>query len=460
MRKSYEQSVSEESPKNQDVFEVKLWGFTVHRKKEETRRSIIKMLMVPAVRNYQDDLTASKWTPYGQLMKSVLEDSPNYQDIKDGLININNKIQEVFISEKAKLLSGAQTTSYVEDIDFQLTRDNNPSELLRNLEIYIKENGRIANIEYAGTGTQNAIIIGILELALKNRSSGFKIFVIEEPEVFIHPHGIRYLGSLIKNIPSDDNTQVLISTHSLSLVANFEPKEIIRVNKENGRTIIKQNSSISTTHFKRFIHQDNAEIFFSDRILFVEGSTEKQLFCNLDKVTKIDNNNPDSENCNFDRINLGIIKLDSVDAIVRYIKIAKSFDIDYLALVDKDFLNHFSCKTLCSEIGLTYQTTNIPQLIADLKSKNIIVNSRGEIEDIFTDQEIANISGENIAKINSFKLSHPNKTSKAFEKIFKAGKPEYAIKIADYYFQNNGIISPLDDIIRKIYKNDIGNISI
>lgn len=466
LRKNYEYAPpddsDEESESNQDAFEIKLWGFNVFRKKEDVRKSVIKMLVVPAIRDYQDELSASKWTAYGQLMKEVLENSPHYSDIKTDLSNLNTKIQQVFETEKTKLLEGARIVSYVDDIGFQLTKDNSPSELLRNLEIFITEGAKKFNIEYVGTGTQSAIIIGILELALKNKNSKIKLFCIEEPEAFIHPHGIRYLGSLIKNISKDQNTQVLISTHSLSLTANFEPNEIIRVDKVGGKTVIKQNISISNTHFRRFVHQDNAEIFFSDRVLFVEGSTEKHLFGNLDKLTKLNPANPDSINCNFDRINLGVIKLDSVDSILNYVKIAEAFDIPYSAIVDRDFIDDPSkqnkCKELCTEVGVSYQVSDKAKLISDLKSKNIVVNSKGEIEDIFSDQEIANITGRQIADIQAIKSRH-TKTSKAFKEFFGVGKAEYAIVISDYYSQNTQP-HPFEDIVRKMYNNDIANLNI
>lgn len=467
LRKNYEytpiDTEEEEVEGAQDTFEIKLWGFNVFRKKEDIRKLLVKMLLVPAIRDHKDELTASKWTAYGQLMKEVLENSPHYESIKTDLVNLNTKIQQVFETEKSKLLEGARIVAYVDDINFQLTKDNSPSELLRNLEVFIKEGSKNFNIEYVGTGTQSAIIIGILELALKNKSSKNKLFCIEEPEAFIHPHGIRYLGSLVKNITKEQNTQVLISTHSLSLTANFEPVEIIRVDKIDGKTVIKQNTSLSSTHFKRFIHQDNAEIFFSDRVLFIEGPTEKHLFGNLDKITKLEPTNPNSINCNFDRLNLGIIRLDSVDAIINYIIIANAFDIPYAAILDKDFITDPSkqnkCQELCRELGVTFQTTNSNQLINDLKTKKIIINNKGEIEDIFSDQEVANISGKSLTDVQTAKSGHPQKTSKAFKQIFGVRKAEYAIIISDYY-KTNSVAHPLEDMIRKIYQDDIANINV
>ena len=155
-------------------------------------------------------------------------------------------------------------------------------------------------------------------------------------------------------------------------------------------------------------------------------------------------------------------QLDSVDAIVSYIKITKAFDISYAAILDQDFITDPSkqnkCRELCTELGVTFQTTDNNQLISDLKSKQIVINNKGEIEDIFSDQEVANISGKSLTDVQNAKTRHPQKTSKAFKQIFGTGKAEYAITISDYY-KTNSVAHPLEDTIRKIYNDDISNIN-
>ena len=110
-------------------------------------------------------------------------------------------------------------------------------------------------------------------------------------------------------------------------------------------------------------------------------------------------------------------------------------------------------------MGVTFQATNSNQLINDLKTKKIIINNKGEIEDIFSDQEVATISGKSLTDVQTAKSRHPQKTSKAFKQIFGVGKAEYAIIISDYY-KTNSVAHPLEDMIRRIYKDDIANINI
>ncbi len=66
LRRNFEYTpidAEENAEETQDAFEIKLWGFNVFRKKEDVRTSLAKMLLVPAIRNYEDDLVSSKWPP-------------------------------------------------------------------------------------------------------------------------------------------------------------------------------------------------------------------------------------------------------------------------------------------------------------------------------------------------------------------------------------------------------------
>jgi len=459
-----ESSETEAGDQQQRQFEIKLWGFTIHRKIEDIRFALIRMLKVPAVRDVSDELAGSKWTYYGQLMKSVLEDSPRYGEVKQMLGQLNEKIQEIFADQKSHLLSGARVVSYVDDIHFELTKEGKPSELLRNLEVFITEHGRKINIQNTGTGTQSAVIIGIFELALKNKPSRSRVFCVEEPEVFIHPHGIRYLGELLRKITEDKKTQVIASTHSPALVATFSPQEIIRVDKADNSTKIFQPpaGALTEEHFKRFINADNAELFFSDRVILVEGDTEKQLLPTLGKLTSVDGGNPDDGNCDFDKANVGIIRLDGKENLLNFIKVLEAFDIPYLALLDNDFLQSPQLRQVCQKFSIQIQNSDQTQFIDDLKGHNIVINTKGETEDLIPDADLAAITGKSEQEIQNIKgnfSQRGGKTSDAFSGgrrrtngIFNCGKVAYAIKIADFYAGRGS--HPLGDLIRGLFRFD------
>lgn len=459
----------EEEPKQEERrFQISLWGFRVFRKQEDVRRYLIRMIKVPAVRDAADELSGSRWTSYGRLMQSVLEDSPQFGDVSTSLKQLNDQIEQIFAEQKKHLVAGAQVVSYVDDVDFQLTKEGNPTELLRNLEIFITEKGRKSNIQNMGTGTQSAIIIGIFELALKNRSSKSRLFCIEEPEVFIHPHGIRYLGDLLRKISADGKTQVIVSSHAPALVATFSPPEIIRVDKTEGASKVFQPSrgSLKETEFRRFINPENSEMFFSDRVLLVEGDVEKQILPVLGKMTPIDPKYHKKGSCDFDRANIGVVKLDGKENLLTYLQILGGFRIPCLALVDKDFLASPRLKQVCDYLGI--KESEEEKLIRGLADKGVLVNGRGEFEDLIPDNDIVEMRFGWLCEENKIpaekheelrksllrevteKKGKARKTSDALKVLFGGvSKTTYAIRIADYYaFRGK---HPLEGLVRGLF---------
>jgi len=462
---------SDEEPERRTQFEVKLWGFSIHRKVEDLRLALIRMLKVPAIRDVSDDLSGSRWTQYGQLMKSILEDSTNYNQVKKSLAQLNQLIQSVFTNQKKQLLSGARVVAYVDDIDFQLTKDGNPSELLRFLEIFITEGNRKINIHNAGTGTQSAVIIGIFELALKNKPSRNRLFCVEEPEVFVHPHGVRYLGSLLRKIAADGKTQVIASTHAPALVATFSPQEIVRIDKAAGSTRVFQPlpGILSSEHFQRFMNSESAEMFFGDRVILVEGETEKHLLPALGRLTIKIPSDTAAGVCDFDRANTGIIKLNGKENLLNYLQILEAFRIPSIALLDKDYVQSPHFAPLCQGFGIS-NGASAEQAVVELRKHNVLINTKGETEDLIPDEDVADMllahhrEGNKIPleKIPELKQNllqkvreekKNRKTGDAFGVLFGGvGKTTYAVRISDYYSQKSD--HPLKDLIRGLFKFD------
>ncbi|MFH1004939.1 MAG: AAA family ATPase, partial [Bacteroidota bacterium] len=235
------ESEAEAFEKKESKFKILIQGkYQIHQKVKEIRTNLCKVIGVDSLRNPKDDLSGSKWTVFGQLMKSVLEDSKRYGELKTALNSLNSLVEEVLATEKEEILKNAKLISFINDIKFQLTKNNQPSELLRNLELFVKDKDKFIHIDDTGTGTQSALIIGILEVALKYKSSSARIFFIDEPELFLHPLGIRYLGQLFKEFAKDKLSQIIITSHSPTLLSIFHPTEIIRLDKPSDFTEANQ----------------------------------------------------------------------------------------------------------------------------------------------------------------------------------------------------------------------------
>lgn len=65
-----------------------------------------------------------------------------------------------------------------------------------------------------------------------------EIIIIDEPELGLHPVAINTLAGLIKKASA--KSQIIISTQSVNLVDNFEPKDIITVDRVEGQSVFKR----------------------------------------------------------------------------------------------------------------------------------------------------------------------------------------------------------------------------
>jgi predicted ATPase len=60
------------------------------------------------------------------------------------------------------------------------------------------------------------------------------LILIDEPELGLHPHAINLLAAMLQSVATQ--TQVIISTQSVTLVNQFEPEDIIVVDKVAGQS--------------------------------------------------------------------------------------------------------------------------------------------------------------------------------------------------------------------------------
>jgi putative ATP-dependent endonuclease of OLD family len=437
-----EESEAEASEKKESKFKILIQGkFPLHQKIKEIRTNLCKVIGVDSLRNPKDDLSGSRWTVFGQLMKSVLEDSKRYDELKAALNSLNALVEEVLASEKEEILKNAKLISFINDIKFQLTKDNQPSELLRNLELFVKDKDKFIHIDDTGTGTQSALIIGILEVALKYKSSSARIFFIDEPELFLHPLGIRYLGQLFKEFAKDKLSQIIITSHSPTLLSVFHPTEIIRLDKPSDFTEVNQLpfdfKDIDNKLARQLANGQSSEMFFADKVLIVEGETEFIIFQRLSLA------NPDT---NFFRNNIAVVNAQGSSSIISIIKTLELLKIKWKVIADDDFLNMKSTTSpICKHFKLDGDSDK-ETIRAEFLKIEIWILKEGETENLIPDDDLVKLTGKTLAEVTALKAIRP-KLSETFEKeLFGNTKPEIAFDIVSYYRKINS--SPFDHLIK------------
>jgi predicted ATPase len=62
--------------------------------------------------------------------------------------------------------------------------------------------------------------------------------LIDEPELGLHPHALEMLAALLRQAAS--RTQVIVSTQSPSLLSQFEPEDVVVVDRHDGQSTFKR----------------------------------------------------------------------------------------------------------------------------------------------------------------------------------------------------------------------------
>lgn len=165
-----------------------------------------------------------------------------------------------------------------------LILENKENTQLKN--IYIHKILELWQIGKLSASKNTTLLISLLELYLHTikhaKSDWFKLFLLDQPENFLHPHATKHIDNILGKIAELQNTQIFYATHSPDLVSNFkkwiyEISDIIFVKKYNNSTQIKKIDNSHGKYNKIMINLifKNASIFFSDSVILVEWETEK-----------------------------------------------------------------------------------------------------------------------------------------------------------------------------------------
>lgn len=254
--------------------------------------------------------------------------------------------------------------------------------LSNNTTLYYKHDDSLLPETYNGLGYLNLYgIIFEIETVMadiKKDSADINLVYIEEPESHTHPQ-LQYI--FIKNIKDllkvhDDELkargatsgiQTLITTHSSHIVSDCNFDDLIYFKRDNGTAISKAFNSLKEEYgdeqlgykfVKQYLTLNSSELFFADKVICVEGDTERILIPTM--MQKVDISNPINQASNTMPLlsqNISIIETGAHSQVFR--KLFDFLGIKVLIITDIDPANKNGGKrfTSCSAVEAT-STTN------------------------------------------------------------------------------------------------------
>jgi hypothetical protein len=129
------------------------------------------------------------------------------------------------------------------------------------------------DLSESGTGVGQAIAI----LFAVVTADFPRIFVIDEPNSFLHPSAVRTLLQILKQ----ETHQYIISTHAAELIAISDPSTLHLIRWENGHSKVEALRADKIQEVRRALSEVGVrlvEVFGADQIAWVEGDTERLCF--------------------------------------------------------------------------------------------------------------------------------------------------------------------------------------
>lgn len=363
---------------------------------QEIRKIWLRQLIIPASRDAKDYLNSSKrFSAFSMLLQDLISESKKRDDLANFLKAVNTSLNDIFLDVQEGVLKNAKSITPFDSLRLSLTKENRPEELASNISLFLTLKNKEFEISQVGTGTQSAIIIAILEfyLSRKAKKAGVhKLFIIEEPEIYLHPHAIRRVANLLQQLSVKKDVQVIVSTHSpdfalLGLPFNFSRFDLID-NKTKIEKFPKGVIGINEAKVHREINRSNSELFFAKSVLFVEGETEAALLPILAK-----NCSPtggEKGDLDLDKHDISVVSLDGNTDFEFYYRYLSKLKIKAYFLFDGDIQeNLLSCLAKIFDIGEKRRK----DIIHALSGKGVHILSVDEIEEFYSDGVLAELKG-------------------------------------------------------------------
>lgn len=324
-------------------------------------RNLINFQVIHAKRN----VSSSETTGNGKRALSEMttqyfnkehkDSSIEFFEINDTISKMDSTLDDKYKTHFEPFLENAK--KFLDIKDLRVVSDLESKQLFTNHSKIIYGDGSNNLPEHLnGLGYVNILYL-LLQIEVKKKyfldeKKDINLLFIEEPEAHTHPQ-MQYVFSqkiqeIIREINKEVNLQTFISTHSSHIVSQCNFSDLRYFKLKDGNINIKNFYSDLETKYKgkeeyfKFLKQYltlySSELFFAEKIIFIEGTTEKILLpyfiSKYDELVKSPHNKISSQN-------ISIIEVGANSKVFKYflefleIKTLIITDIDTTRLIIK-----------------------------------------------------------------------------------------------------------------------------
>ena len=373
------------------------------------RNDLLQSAIIPSFRDPKDQLRIANYTWYGKLLKECVKKDD--KDLNDAFGKVKEASNKLFEGLQAKITCGNTHIAFPNTkINFQFNPDTK-QDIYQSVLIYV-DDGFNSKLNEKGSGIQSAVIIALFDYYIRTIAhTNGSLLAIEEPEIYLHPHGRRVISDRLDAFLDGHKNQVILTTHSPEFICSpHEDINLIAVKKDK-KTIAKNFIFNDTKTKQVLIKKQNAEMFFADAVILVEGA-DKYILESIAETfggnIKIKSNGAEREigTAWLNDYNISIINCGGKTEFWKYVKILNELGTPWLVLADFDFLrdglNDFFTKLSYEQvfnnelnsIKSKIKITGKYKTISDIKDDKLEIDIRKYILKLSKEKGIFILSGE------------------------------------------------------------------
>jgi putative ATP-dependent endonuclease of OLD family len=229
---------------------------------------------VPVLANREPDsatsLTRGSWLT--KLMSPVLSS----ETINDQKGEIKNELLDEFEDVKASLNAElSDQHPHINNIRIDIGEIDLRKAISPEVEVRDNNTKEWMALSERGAGVGNQFILSMMKSYADSSLDDDYVVLYEEPENSLHPGAVREMGSALRQIASQGN-QVILTTHSPSLIDTHENGNLIVVRNEDGEAEFERLDEDGFEAIEE-IGAKNSDLLQSNYVLYVEGASDAEV---------------------------------------------------------------------------------------------------------------------------------------------------------------------------------------
>ncbi|QOY37594.1 AAA family ATPase [Anaerobacillus isosaccharinicus] len=319
-------------------------------------RDKIKVIYIPAVRNPSEQLKNATGTILWRILKQINWKQLDKEKINEKIEELDKEVAKQSGVAIVKKIVSSQWKNYHNDSRYNEANikfgSSDLDVILKKLEVEFSPSHteKAFKVDDLGDGLKSLFYLTLIDSLLELENEAIKeikiqvnvdervlnidppaltLILVEEPENHVSPHLLGKVIKNLKNIRSRNNSQVLITSHSPSIIKRIDPKEVRHLRIDNGKTIIKEivlpeKQDEAYKYVKEAI-KAYPELYFSSLVVLGEGDSEEILIPRFLRLYIDD----------LDTLGISVVPLGGRH-VNHFWKLLNQLDIPFITLLDLD----------------------------------------------------------------------------------------------------------------------------